>query len=205
MQKHTDSFYFIEFANDKSSTVEHLYDNWSSKSEVVVTLPQSVDIDDPPVYSYFGCIGPDLQPIPGQMPKFISSLRASVQNILDQIINNGGKLIESEDLKSITNLKERYVTTYEITDGKLIEKPGILDDDQWKIYVSPPWLKDVCYSLFEFLCSKDFPRLKKCPYCDRFFIAKDSKRLICYEIPCKNKYHKEDMKKRRETHPEKYC
>ncbi len=51
----------------------------------------------------------------------------------------------------------------------------------------------------------DLRKLKKCPYCNSYFIAKDTKRKICYEIACKNEYHKTDMKNRRDKDPIKYC
>jgi hypothetical protein len=63
----------------------------------------------------------------------------------------------------------------------------------------------VCYSLISFLASNDRRKIKKCPYCEMFFIAKDTKRKKCYEAICKNKYHKKDMQLRREKDPVKYC
>ncbi len=56
-----------------------------------------------------------------------------------------------------------------------------------------------CHSLISFLSVKgNRRRIKQCPYCKLFFIAKDAKRKICYKPICKNKYHRDDMRKRRE-------
>jgi hypothetical protein len=65
-----------------------------------------------------------------------------------------------------------------------------------------------CYSLSAFLVDLAHggrKRIKQCPHCNRFFIAKDTKRAICYDSTCRNEYHREDMKKRREADPVKYC
>jgi hypothetical protein len=61
------------------------------------------------------------------------------------------------------------------------------------------------YSLKEFLIANDRRKIKQCPFCKMFFIAKDTKRKICYESICKNKYHQKDMQLRRENDPVKYC
>jgi len=66
--------------------------------------------------------------------------------------------------------------------------------------------KLACHSLIFFLSVKgNSRRIKRCPYCKLFFIAKDAKRKICYERICKNKYHKHDMESRREKDVVKYC
>jgi hypothetical protein len=60
-------------------------------------------------------------------------------------------------------------------------------------------------SLKEFLITNDRRKIKQCPYCKMFFTAKDRKRKKCYESICKNKYHQEDMRLRRDKNPLKYC
>jgi hypothetical protein len=61
-----------------------------------------------------------------------------------------------------------------------------------------------CYSLLSFLALNKREKIKCCPYCKKFFIAKNTRRKICYKKSCWNEYHKADMKERREIDPEKY-
>ena len=63
----------------------------------------------------------------------------------------------------------------------------------------------IAVSLLSFIDSKDRHRLRKCPHCKKFFIAKDTKRKICYSLQCVREYHRKDMKKRRDEDPVKYC
>jgi len=59
-----------------------------------------------------------------------------------------------------------------------------------------------CFSLREFLLDKkNYQRLKKCPYCQKHFIAKDKKRKRCYQTSCSREYEKEKKRKQREDDP----
>jgi len=60
-------------------------------------------------------------------------------------------------------------------------------------------------SLTLFLADEGKDRIKKCPYCGKFFPARDTKRKICYNHQCTKEYHKKDMKARREKNPVRYC
>ncbi|MEI7636172.1 MAG: hypothetical protein WCJ37_02620 [Syntrophus sp. (in: bacteria)] len=63
-----------------------------------------------------------------------------------------------------------------------------------------------CNILVDLLSSGPYAKkIKNCPICKKFFFAKDAKRVICYDKACVNKYHKQDMKKRRSEDPGKYC
>ena len=62
-----------------------------------------------------------------------------------------------------------------------------------------------CYGLSAFLADEGSGRIKKCPYCERFFPAKDTKRKICYERTCIKEYHRKDMQLRRQKDPVRYC
>lgn len=62
----------------------------------------------------------------------------------------------------------------------------------------------VCFSLTEFLIRNDRRKIKKCPYCDKFFIAKDIKRKRCYKNDCRKEYEKIKKRKQREDEPEFY-
>ncbi|MBW1774443.1 MAG: hypothetical protein JRJ82_16365 [Deltaproteobacteria bacterium] len=62
----------------------------------------------------------------------------------------------------------------------------------------------VGYSLSKFLLKNDRRKLKKCPYCDKFFIAKDIKRKRCYSDDCRKTYEREKKRKQREEDPVTY-
>jgi len=63
----------------------------------------------------------------------------------------------------------------------------------------------VFFSLTEFLVHNDRRKIKKCDYCENFFIAKDIKRTTrCYSPKCEREYQKEKKRKQREKDPVKY-
>lgn len=67
-------------------------------------------------------------------------------------------------------------------------------------------LQIVSYSLAEFLLlPSNRNRLKECPLCGAFFIARDTKRRKCYSKDCNRLYHRNDMSRRRADDPLKYC
>jgi len=62
-----------------------------------------------------------------------------------------------------------------------------------------------CFSVIQFIDKeKNRKRLKKCPHCNLFFIAKDNKRKRCYSEHCKREYEKQKKQKQRNDHPEIY-
>ena len=60
-------------------------------------------------------------------------------------------------------------------------------------------------SLALFLADEGQGHIKKCPSCEKFFLARDTKRKICYATKCSKEYHRKDMRLRRETDPVRYC
>jgi len=48
---------------------------------------------------------------------------------------------------------------------------------------------------------KEIDRIKQCPYCNRFFFAKDTKRMYCYEYSCVKEYRRLSKKRQREEDP----
>ena len=209
MERQIDKDYFIKFANNITGSGEDYYSNWPKNllaespllpgPQELVSTTSTINVN-----SFFDCLDANLCPIPDRMAKIIGAMRNSVRNILEGIVTNGGKLVESEDLKFFVDLQERYVKKYQVDNGRLIEKTEMLGDDKWKILLSPGWLSYVCWTLIEFLCGNTVHRLKKCPYCGRFFIAKDSKRKICYDSKCFRESKREQKQHQRATDPKKY-
>jgi len=148
-----------------------------------------------------------------ELNSFYMRRRAFIE-ILEQI-TSGLPLSEIEALGTIgIRASELQPATYfEISGGKMktVEYPSGADVTSNKIggYKELIGITRLGFlSLTLFLANtkgggKD--RIKKCPICNKFFPAKDTKRKICYEKKCINKYHKDDMKKRRDINPVKYC
>lgn len=65
--------------------------------------------------------------------------------------------------------------------------------------------KFISYSLIEFLQKNDRRKIKRCPFCGTFFIARDIKRKRCYDNKeCEKKYQRLKKRKQRKEEPEIY-
>ena len=63
----------------------------------------------------------------------------------------------------------------------------------------------VTYSLNEFIILNDRRKLKRCPYCNNFFIAKSiNRKTRCYEPDCEKAYQRDKKRKQREKEPDIY-
>ncbi len=60
------------------------------------------------------------------------------------------------------------------------------------------------HSLCEFLLHNDRGKIKRCPYCGTFFIARDKKKIYCYAKECERTYQRLKKQKQREEEPEYY-
>jgi hypothetical protein len=85
-----------------------------------------------------------------------------------------------------------------------------LFDDQDSIYPLNTRFNDylksmVSYSLIEFLRNNNPKKLKNCPYCNNFFIAKSiNRKTRCYEPDCEKAYQRDKKRKQRDKDPVKY-
>lgn len=61
-----------------------------------------------------------------------------------------------------------------------------------------------CYTLMSFLVSNDRRKIKKCPYCEKLFIVKDTKRINCYENKCIKEDRRFRKQRQRAEDPVKY-
>lgn len=126
------------------------------------------------------------------------------QKVLDEISRG-------QEYDKITELKQLF------NFAGLLDRISI-DIQPLAIREKRDWQGDILFSMPAFLKSlssldlrkylledKNFQRLKKCPICQKYFIAKDKKRKICYESECSKVYHKKDMQIRRDKNPAKYC
>jgi hypothetical protein len=62
----------------------------------------------------------------------------------------------------------------------------------------------IAHSFVAFVEKVDVKRIKQCPYCDSFFIARDLRRKRCYSDECGKAYSREKKRKQRENNPVRY-
>jgi len=153
---------------------------------------------------------PILMPSEGSMDEAVEKLMAiksggcfwNYQEFYDRLkvllteITENKQLHDSESLKYFTDAKKNM--TYRVENGRLIEE--WLNCEAYPIMLIP-----VVASLINFLCdSKKLQRLRRCPICKQFFIAKDTKRKICYSKECFTEYKRLQKQKQREVDPVRY-
>jgi len=108
---------------------------------------------------------------------------------------------------------EYFYTRLSITDGKVkndmfidVSKfiyPSIDEKDLGKRFND--FLFSLAgYSLSNFLINTDRRKLKQCPFCHIFFIAKDTKRKVCYSNACEKIYRRLQKQEQRRRDPVKY-
>lgn len=131
------------------------------------------------------------------------------ENVLTKIIN-GKPLHEINGLENINEeieknkpVKALHVDQdkkgFEIISDREIWNPLAQKNEGDRLY------NLACHSLMNFLkASINIKRLKQCPHCKRFFIANDTKRIICYSEKCFREYKRLQKQKQREDDPVKY-
>lgn len=95
---------------------------------------------------------------------------------------------------------------YIVPDGffELIENPFMADEDTQKLFKCFIY-SAIGYSLISFLIKNDRRKLKRCPYCNNFFIAKSiNRKTRCYESDCEKAYQRVKKRKQREKEPDIY-
>lgn len=138
--------------------------------------------------------------------------RHEFTKILEKIAS-GVLLSEIEGLDTISikaGIEFHSATYFEVSGGKMkpVEYTSGADVTSNKIgeYKELLGISRLGFlSLILFLAEEGQGHIKKCPYCERFFHARDTKRKICYESKCSKEYHKKDMQLRREKDPVRYC
>lgn len=132
----------------------------------------------------------------------VSVVISRLKDIFDRIIANNGTLtdIKITDIQDFIDYSEVYRFKYKILDGELVK-----DADLSEIARIEPWQWYLSYELINFLSeSNRLGKLKKCPICQKFFIAKDRKRIICYEKSCSKERRRLFKQHQRKVDPCKY-
>jgi len=107
----------------------------------------------------------------------------------------------SKDKKPTSLNERRWFSTYNFFHrAACIESPSI----NLKHTFSEFLMVFVGYSLIEFLLNTDRRKLKKCPHCGIYFIAKNISRKRCYSDDCKKEYERQKKQIQRDKYPLKY-
>ncbi|HUT70229.1 MAG TPA: hypothetical protein VMW89_06095 [Desulfatiglandales bacterium] len=134
----------------------------------------------------------------------VEGLEYSKISGLDRLLRNAysniGKIILITEVKSKLFFKERL--TEALGWDLSLVFPEETDDLRGKFLSFLEWI--IGYSLTEFLLHNDRRKLKKCPYCHKFFIAKDIKRQRCYSDDCRKTFERIKKQKQRDEDPVKY-
>lgn len=103
-------------------------------------------------------------------------------------------------------LKEAYDymrTKVVLNDNGKLEKVEFLDSNGLSNF-NEFLVSIVGFSLAAFLMNKDRRKLKKCPFCNKFYIADDIRQKKCKSDDCKKAYEREKKRKQREKDPVTY-
>jgi hypothetical protein len=145
----------------------------------------------------------------------IKQLKCCLQFIIDK---------SDDDKKTGFNALDKFASFYNdkkrpnihimpsgrIIRDKLYEKEFFIEREKFgkanvSEYLEKFYDEIIAYCMFEYLPSADNERkLKKCPYCQNFFIAKDIRRSKCYSSECSKEYEREKKQKQRSDDPVKY-
>jgi predicted RNA-binding Zn ribbon-like protein len=86
-----------------------------------------------------------------------------------------------------------------------IEHKNFIFEPLFSFDSHPPINLPITYSLIEFLLNYDRRKLKRCPYCNNFFIAKSiNRKTRCYSKDCEKAYQRDKKRKQREKEPDIY-
>lgn len=197
MKPHDNSNYFLIYANDPVINNKEKHLDFFSKNGFT------------DVWGFNITIGYLKQRFKLGTKKIESQRHEIFERVLTQIVN-GTVLLEICGLGNIIDEvnKNKPIKNFRIEKNKkgvdvIVEKEvwGPLEhkNEGDRLY------NLACHSLVHFLKVRNsLKRMKQCPYCKRFFIAKDTKREICYSKECDKEYKKLQKQKQRREDPVKY-
>jgi len=141
----------------------------------------------------------------GKNLELISNLKKVLENIVES-----DRLIYSEALNYFLQAQESYKEKYEFSgDGTLVKyRAEVLDGEDIVNLIHGISLQmfkgELSYRLIKFLNNTDLIKMKKCPYCHKFFLAKNKTRKKCYSSDCRKEYERLKKQKQRSDDPVTY-
>jgi hypothetical protein len=133
----------------------------------------------------------------------IKEIRKKFRRILEEITNG----VELDSIKGVDLCIRLYKENAQqviIDDSSRIE---VLNAFKGFFYSSPSpqnLQRVFCWFLIEYIRIFGVKRIRQCPYCKKFFIAKHSSRRRCYSNDCEKRYQRLKKRKQRELEPEIY-
>lgn len=126
-----------------------------------------------------------------RLPETIEHLRA----IFDGIIQ--GRQWPEDSLRYFSEINESHIYIPNTFESRSVTKENPY----------PEWLLNVAHDLFELTADGDFPkRLRKCPYCNQYYLARDLKRTkCCYSANCEKEHSRIKKRNQRENDPLTYA
>jgi hypothetical protein len=116
----------------------------------------------------------------------------------------GDKIGKGFSLGNYFDKAYKYMgTKVVVNDNGKLEKVDFLDSKGLSNF-NEFLVSIVGFSLAEFLLKKDRRKLKKCPFCNKFYIADDIRQKKCKSDDCKKAYERKKKQKQREKDPAKY-
>jgi hypothetical protein len=129
-------------------------------------------------------------------PKSEEDREKPLHQLIEEINSKNIKSEGKPFRQSLGSVKTIFPIFYEFSNSPLGNSYHVLNNLIFAI---------ASYSLTEFLVANDRRKLKYCPYCERFFIAKDIKRKhSCYSNDCIRKWERDKKKDQRDKEPVKY-
>ncbi|MEN6373680.1 MAG: hypothetical protein ABFD75_02725 [Smithella sp.] len=138
---------------------------------------------------------------------------AAGKELKDFFSFDAGRVI-SDCLDLLLELSQDYIFTRVLISNGEVKKDNFIDISKFINPGTEEWdlgrrfthflFSLAGYSLINFLIKTDRRKLKKCPICNKFFIAEDTKRQRCYNKACDREYRRLQKQRQRREDPLKY-
>jgi hypothetical protein len=137
----------------------------------------------------------------------VRSGHSNLRKLLDRIIQDK-QINMSKELKYFIHGALPYKHEYIVENGKLILR-SIFDPDNVLLdsLAEPTWFHVMKIELLNYLTDQkeDKRRLKKCPICNKYYIAENVRRFTrCYSIECEKVYQRNKKRRQRKEDPVRY-
>jgi hypothetical protein len=135
-----------------------------------------------------------------EMPNALSKLKT----VLDRIIQEQ-KLVDSQELQYFIGHTDQLVRKLTVTDMRLESDLGSTPETARRALLTRYWLRILANDLIHFLMDGNLKNLRKCKFCEDYFIAsRDDRRIIyCQECSPSSKIGKEKQREAQKKHREK--
>jgi hypothetical protein len=134
----------------------------------------------------------------------LSTGHKNLRKLLDQIIK-AKKISMTKELKYFIDRLPFHKQAFIVKNGELIPILKYALEDE-RLETRPDWFRRINFELIKYLIDRneDKRKLKKCPICNKYFIANNIRRKKCESEECSREYRRQQKAKQRESDPERY-